>query len=235
MDLKVLQLEKTPIIYQLQIEEALLRTTNDNWLILNDGSIPSIVMGISGKPEELINLEASKNLNLPLIKRYSGGGTVVVDEETIFFTLILNKKVLPCDAFPKPIMKWVESLLSSPFAPHAFALTENDFTIHDKKCGGNAQYLQKDRFVHHTTFLWDYKKELMSTLLLPKSRPKYRQSRSHDEFLCSLSNFYDDKKIFMKKIVDAFESKFKINHVKKESVQEILAKPHRKSTVCLEY
>ena len=34
-------------------------------------------MGISGKPEELVNLD---RLSIPLIKRFSGGGTVVVDE-----------------------------------------------------------------------------------------------------------------------------------------------------------
>lgn len=38
-----------PILQQLHLEERLLRTSSDNWCIINDGTDqPTIVMGISG-------------------------------------------------------------------------------------------------------------------------------------------------------------------------------------------
>ena len=52
---------------------------------------PTIVMGLSGKVDKLINVEKAKELNLPVIKRFSGGGTVVVDNSTFCLTFILNK------------------------------------------------------------------------------------------------------------------------------------------------
>ena len=52
---------------------------------------PTIVMGLSGKVEKLVNVEKARELHLPVIKRFSGGGTVVVDDSTFCLTFILNK------------------------------------------------------------------------------------------------------------------------------------------------
>lgn len=47
--LKLLRLRGYPILAQLQLEEALLRTSTANWCITNDGAAETaIVMGISG-------------------------------------------------------------------------------------------------------------------------------------------------------------------------------------------
>ncbi len=38
-----------------------------------------------------------------------------------------------------------------------FSLKENDYVFYDdKKIGGNAQTLTSGRWVHHTSFLWDF-------------------------------------------------------------------------------
>jgi hypothetical protein len=45
----ILRLRGYPILKMLQLEEALLRTDDRNWLLLNEGTDrPAIVMGISG-------------------------------------------------------------------------------------------------------------------------------------------------------------------------------------------
>ncbi|ERN08330.1 hypothetical protein AMTR_s03745p00005370, partial [Amborella trichopoda] len=47
--MNLLKLRGKPILEQLQLEERLLRTSSDNWCIINDGTnTPTIVMGISG-------------------------------------------------------------------------------------------------------------------------------------------------------------------------------------------
>lgn len=58
---------------------------------MNEHLNPTIVMGLSGKVEKLINVEKAKEFHLPVIKRFSGGGTVVVDNSTFCLTFILNK------------------------------------------------------------------------------------------------------------------------------------------------
>nr|GLL19798.1 putative lipoate-protein ligase A isoform X2 [Ipomoea trifida]GMC60738.1 putative lipoate-protein ligase A isoform X2 [Ipomoea batatas] len=47
--LNLVKLKGVPILQQLHLEERLLRTSSDNWCIINDGTnTPTIVMGISG-------------------------------------------------------------------------------------------------------------------------------------------------------------------------------------------
>lgn len=62
-----------------------------NRCLVNRHLNPSIVMGLSGKVDKLINVEKAKELHLPVIKRFSGGGTVVVDYSTFCLTFVLNK------------------------------------------------------------------------------------------------------------------------------------------------
>ena len=69
--LHLLTLKNHDIQDQLLLEEALLRKTDKNWCILNHGSPPRIVMGISGKPHDLINMSKIVEDPIPLIKRYS--------------------------------------------------------------------------------------------------------------------------------------------------------------------
>ena len=49
----IINLVKTeiPVLQQLQLEEALLRADEENWCLVNCGSEPSIVMGVSANPQ----------------------------------------------------------------------------------------------------------------------------------------------------------------------------------------
>jgi hypothetical protein len=72
----LLRLRQCPIYEQLQIEEALLRSTKQNWFILNDGAnSPAVVMGVSGfvhqVPRRLWASSWVKNLN---------GGLMLIQE-----------------------------------------------------------------------------------------------------------------------------------------------------------
>ncbi|KAL0387890.1 UNVERIFIED_CONTAM: hypothetical protein Sradi_2670800 [Sesamum radiatum] len=47
--INLLRLKGAPILQQLHLEERLLRTSYDNWCIINDGTTkPTVVMGVSG-------------------------------------------------------------------------------------------------------------------------------------------------------------------------------------------
>lgn len=47
-------------------------------------------MGFSAKPPELIDIEKVKKDSIPVIRRFTGGGTVIVDEDTLFGSIIMN-------------------------------------------------------------------------------------------------------------------------------------------------
>lgn len=47
--MNLVRFKGVPILKQLHLEEQLLRTSSDNWCIINDGTnAPNIVMGLSG-------------------------------------------------------------------------------------------------------------------------------------------------------------------------------------------
>ncbi len=230
MKLHFIPLKNVPILEQLKLEEELLRTDERSFCLVNFGAPRAIVMGISGKPELLLNVEGVAHQKIPVIKRFSGGGTVIVDENTLFITFIIAKKDLSIDPFPEPILRWSADLYKQAWQIPNFELRENDYCIGDLKCGGNAQYMKKDRWIHHTSFLWDYKKENMDLLLLPPKRPAYRQDRSHDAFLCALKEhgssisdrIHQLKMELVKRIyIEDFDPKF------------LTQKPHRQSTEIL--
>jgi lipoate-protein ligase A len=188
----LIELKNTPIFDQLLLEESLLRDHAEDFCLINHGSSAAIVLGISGKKEELVHIEKATSYNIPLVKRFSGGGTVVVDHNTLFVTFIFSKNTHSFSAYPEPIMRWSEDFYRPVFAHADFRLKENDYVLGDKKFGGNAQYVKKDRWLHHTSFLWDYNPKFMDCLLHPKKTPFYRSGRTHHEFVCKLSDYYVD-------------------------------------------
>ncbi len=228
--LNILFLKDVPILEQLKIEEALLRADDRNWCIINTGSTPAIVMGISGKPEELINSHKLQQQPIPIIKRFSGGGTVIVDEHTYFLTLIGNKEILDVPCYPQELLKWTEKLYEPAFQGMNFSLRDNDYVIGNKKFGGNAQYICKNRWLHHTSILWDYQKSNMDYLLMPTKVPAYRQGRAHDDFLCRLNVHFSSRELMQSNILKALALRFKIVEVPSQSIKAILGKPHRKAT-----
>jgi lipoate-protein ligase A len=225
----ILNLSNLPIIEQLRLEEALLRADTGNWCLINSGTSDAIVMGISGKAEQLIDQKIYHSSPVPLIKRFSGGGTVYVDKETIFVTFIANETCTQVACQPRKIMEWTDTLYSNFFSPHPFQTQENDYAMGDKKFGGNAQYIQRGRWLHHTSFLWDYESQKMAVLTLPQKRPAYRVNRSHDEFLTKLSLYYENKNSFIQSLSTYLKTSLSATELSLQEVEGILLRPHRKA------
>ena len=181
--------EDVSVLNMLELEEKLLRTRiNENYLIINscDGKTskrPSIVMGLSGKAELLLNTAAVIKDDIEVLRRYTGGGTVIVDNSTVFIALIMNSSHTQCPPYPREIMDWTDQHIYRPTfeellkekekenqennsnlnsnsnqSTWSFKLRENDYIFQDqqnqnndvrfdKKIGGNAQTITKDRFV----------------------------------------------------------------------------------------
>jgi lipoate-protein ligase A len=54
-----------------------------------------------------------------------------------------------------------------------YAFVFSDYAFSHRKFGGNAQSITKNRWVHHTSFLWDYDVKNMDYLKIPKRAPEY--------------------------------------------------------------
>lgn len=233
--LHVVELTEEPILQQLQWEEALLRADARNWCLLNRGSPPAIVLGISGQIQQLIHQEKWSQAPVPLIRRFSGGGTVVVDENTLFVTLICQTQAVAVPAFPRPLMQWTADLYRPLFASLPFHLKENDYVVGEHKWGGNAQSIIRGRWLHHSSLLWDYNPTYMDYLQQPSKMPTYRQARSHTDFLCRLKDYWPDCRLFQNAFIEQLSQQFAIKFSEKKELEHIATLPHRKATCLVEF
>lgn len=227
--INLIALNQCDIYKQLELEEALLRADRGNFCIINFGSKDSIVLGISSLPEEMIHLDQVQDKPIQIIKRFSGGGTVYVDPKTLFITFIFNKETHLSRPYPEPILKWGETFYKNVFDHKDFHLNENDFVFGEKKIGGNALYIRKDRWLLHTSFLWDYEIDKINLLKQPTKKPKYRNNRSHENFMTRLNAFYPSPQALIKKIKKRLEVFFEIKKTWEEIPNQYLKKEHRKS------
>lgn len=241
MKFTLIMAKKLSIYHQLVLEEALLRTSNENICLLSTSTPPSVVMGISAKPEEHLEKAFFSQNEIALIRRFSGGGTVIVDENSFFVTCIMNRQELTFPCYPENLMEFIEKPVSKAFKE--IKLLQNDFVIGNKKCAGNAQMLTKDRALHHISFLWDFCTKRMGFLKHPKRIPKYRADRNHLDFLIPLKNTFADKEKLIPHFSQAFASLFEIDKTLTLDMQtekgvalfEHITKPeHRRATVLMQ-
>ena len=242
--LRLLRLRDTSIFDQLRLEEALLRADPgaSNWLILNRGADPGLaVLGASGKPRELLNVRAMLDDGIPAVKRFSGGGTVFVDSGTLFATIIMNNVDAPPRPYPRDIMDWSAEVYREALARgsgvRSFHLRDNDYTVGDGddgeglKFGGNAQSIVRDRWLHHTSFLWEFDPDTMHRYLqMPKKMPDYRGDREHRSFLRPMHEFIDTPDTFFDSLVDELGTRYDVEETDVEAAWEAVeGLDHRRS------
>lgn len=228
--LKLLRLKGSDVLENLSLEEKILRHNKDNWCICSSGPLKAtIVLGMSAKVEKLVDIHAVARDRVQMIRRFSGGGTVIVDNSTVFITFIMNSPDISTQPYPRDIMKWTEDFYSPVFktlkATRKFTLRENDYVFDDLKFGGNAQNITKNRWLHHTSFLWDYKPSNMQYLLMPEKKPEYRLNRDHSSFITPMIKYLPEgvRMIdFFDTIFQHLHGKFDISVVGQENIAEVI-------------
>jgi lipoate---protein ligase len=232
--LNFVQLHGMPVFKQLQLEEALLRTDERNWCLVNRGAPPAIVLGISSEPELWVDREQLQKAPIPVFRRFSGGGTVVVDEHTLFATFICNEAAFDVPAASRSVHAWSETIYKKTFKGIPFSLQENDYTFEDKKIGGNAQYLRKARWLHHSSFLWDFFPGRMAYLKMPPKMPAYRKQRQHFDFLCKMKDYLPGPQTFFDQLIDTLSEQFIIHPVSEAELQKCLFRSYRQATAIVD-
>ena len=129
-------------------------------------------------------------------------------------------------------MDWSEDFYRNVFGDRmaGFALRENDYVVGERKFGGNAQSISGPRWVHHTSYLWDFERDNMSLLTNPKKQPEYREGRDHNDFLCRLAEFWPDRSTLEEALVQQLEARYKVQEVDIETAEEqVLQHDHRRA------
>jgi lipoate-protein ligase A len=177
----------------LALDEALLAAaeegTDGEVLRLWEAPAPAVVVGSGGSVSIDVNVSACAADGVPILRRASGGGTVVIGPRCLCFALVLNYDHAPrlneIPASNRYILGRVVNALA-PILPASVEGT-SDLAAHGVKFSGNAQQRKRTHFLHHGTLLCGFDLDLVSKYLLPPERqPDYRQNRTHAEFVTNL-------------------------------------------------
>ncbi len=164
-----------------------------NTLRIWESPVYFAVLGRTGKVEEDLDLDNLKADRVPVLRRSSGGGTVVQGPGCLNYSFVLSKETTPSlndlRGSYHIILEGVLTLLSNlairpVFRPISDLALENS----EKKFSGNAQRRGRNFILHHGTILYDFNLGRISRYLrMPKDIPEYRKGRSHGEFVTNIS------------------------------------------------
>jgi lipoate-protein ligase A len=246
--LRCVRTHNTDIARVLRLEEGLLRhRVGEDWLTMCDGaSTRGVVLGVSSKLHALVDEAYAKETDARIVRRFTGGGTIACDGDTMFVGMTMGTEtarrvgMLPATpksgggTFPRDVMRATGLIYERVFDKcGTFAVRENDYVFGDMKFGGNAQAITKERFLHHTSFLYDYDEASMRRLLKhPERAPEYRMGRSHEKFVTRLkTKGYERLEVFDRVVRVMEEFGFDVEYVDLEQAEEMVERAVAESGV----
>jgi lipoate-protein ligase A len=150
-----------------------------------------VVVGYANHVALEVNQAFCKANGIPILRRCSGGGTVLQGPGCLNYSLILPTAAAPAlasisgtnDYILQIHQRILRSILQAPVEKQG----HTDLAIGGLKFSGNAQRRRKAFLLFHGSFLLHADIELIEQALpLPSRQPDYRVNRSHTEFLMNL-------------------------------------------------
>ena len=148
-----------------------------------------LVMGQSNKAEKSLYLDKVASDNIKVVKRPSGGESVILSPKTLVISarLISDKLENPQVTFRKInglIIDALEKLGISDLNYRGIS----DISIGEKKILGSSIYRKKNIVFYHAVLNLSENTEVISKYLRhPVKEPDYRKGRDHSEFVTNLA------------------------------------------------
>lgn len=151
----------------------------------------AVVVGAGGSVAIDVDAAACAADGVPVLRRASGGGTVVIGPGCLCFAVVLRTDRAPGLDLIQPSAQYVMGRVCDALRPlrvDAVLSGISDVTVDGKKFSGSAQQRKRRHFLHHSTLLCDFDLARVPRYLRPPERqPAYRLNRPHHEFVTSLS------------------------------------------------
>ncbi len=158
-------------------------------------SATAAVLGVSRDAEAEVNADECRRRGVALLRRASGGGTVVVGPGTVQYAILLphlaGDAALSLGAAKSESNDAVRDALARCGVDAKLTSdASGDLRIGDRKVGGLALRRHRDATLVHGTLLMSADLELIGAILRhPAREPEWRRGRPHAEFLASLGRF----------------------------------------------
>ncbi|HEX8237712.1 MAG TPA: lipoate--protein ligase family protein [Abditibacteriaceae bacterium] len=150
-----------------------------------------VTLGYTDGASREADREACRVLDIPILRRCSGGGTVLQGPGCLNYALVMPipqsgplSNLSDTNGFIMQRHREVlTQLLGAPVSSEGFT----DLAIGGLKFSGNAQRRRRRTLLFHGTFLLDFDLSLIERVLnMPSKQPQYRNTRSHHDFVTNI-------------------------------------------------
>ena len=155
----------------------------------------AVVLGRGCRAEDEVDLVACRRDGVPVLRRPSGGGTVLIGPGSLMYTLVLSCRLRPelrsidvahrtvLDRHAGALRPWLPMVRPAGTSDLAFD-TPGDTSARARKFSGNSMRVRRDWILYHGTLLYDFALDALARYLrAPPREPDYRQHREHAEFV----------------------------------------------------
>jgi lipoate-protein ligase A len=148
---------------------------------------PVVVLGAGGVIADDVNVAACDRDGVPLARRSSGGGTVLLGSGCLLYSLVLRYDRAAELRDIRKSYPWILSRVIGAL-PGVALEGPSDLAVAGRKVGGSAQQRKRHHLLHHGSLLYAFDLPLISRYLRePPRQPDYRGRRSHGDFVNNLS------------------------------------------------
>ncbi len=167
-----------------------------------------VVLGRGGCVKDEVNVEACQTAGIPILRRISGGGTVILGSGCLCYSLVLNQIERPGLASIKATNDYVlgrlRAVLAGLTGRSIRQLGSTDLVDGNLKVSGNSQKRCAWSLLFHGTVLLDFDLQLLPIYLTqPERQPEYRERRSHINFVRNLNLPAADVKTALREVWNA--------------------------------
>lgn len=149
-----------------------------------------VVVGSSSRVAVEVNLPACRRRGVPVLRRPSGGLSIVSGPGCLMYAVVLSYDLRPQlrsidQAHAFVLDRMIAAL--RPLVPEVSRQGTSDLVRGTQKFSGNSLRCKQRHLLYHGTLLYDFPLPLVGQLLHPPPRaPDYRGGRQHDDFVTNL-------------------------------------------------
>ena len=172
-----------------------------------------VVLGRSSSAQVEVKLAACQRDRIPVLRRSSGGGTILAGPGCLMYAVVLDFETYPqlrkIDAAHQFVLQQLANRLTLDEGEVQLAGI-SDLAIRQsalepwRKFSGNALRLKRSHLIYHGTLLYDFDlPRILRYLASPARTPEYRHRRPHDEFV---TNFPATRDVLVKQLLTAWRA-----------------------------
>jgi lipoate-protein ligase A len=188
---------------------------------------PAVVLGSGGRLGDDVDEAACTAEDVPILRRSSGGGTVLLGRGCLLYSLILSYQRDAALSDIRASYRFILDRIGQTLA-NGVGLIEragiSDLVFAGRKFSGTAQQRKRSFLLHHGTLLYDMDLSRIPRYLRePPRQPDYRGGRGHLAFLCNLPLSGAEVKDRLRR---AWEADTALSTWPAEEVRRLIAEKH---------